>query len=172
MLRARALRARVWLFSLLLVAKNQPSDRPSAAETVVCRPSWPSDDSKYSLISGCYSLLPLLLNHASRRTLIRRRQLLVVSRQTAITGLRLFSVRLCGPSVERQGQGLEIGALGQCRMDRVIGIGAGDPQDAAGAAGIGEAAAHRLRELRRPGMERARCDEEEAVARGHGGSEP
>src|SRR5437764_11461922 len=58
-------------------------------------------------------------------------------------------------SVESQGQGLEVGALRQCRMDRVIGIGAGDPQDAAGAAGIGEAAAHRLGELRRADMKRA-----------------
>ena len=28
-------------------------------------------------------------------------------------------------SVDSQSQGLEIGGLGQCRMDRVIGIGAG-----------------------------------------------
>jgi hypothetical protein len=34
-------------------------------------------------------------------------------------------------------------------VDRVIGIGAGDPQDAAAAAGIGEPAPHRLGELLR-----------------------
>ena len=68
-------------------------------------------------------------------------------------------------SVESQGQGLEIGGLRQCRVDRVIGVGAGYPQDAAGAAGIGEAAAHRFGELRRIDMERAGSDEEDAAAR-------
>jgi hypothetical protein len=75
-------------------------------------------------------------------------------------------------SVESQGQGLQIGGLRQRRMDRVIGIGAGDPQDAAGAAGIGEPAAHRLGELRRADVERAGSDEEDAAARGHRGGEP
>jgi len=75
-------------------------------------------------------------------------------------------------SVESQGKGLQIGGLRQCRMDRVIGIGAGDPQDAAGASGIGEPAAHGLGEVGRTDMVRAGSDEEDAAARGHAGGEP
>src|ERR1700746_395482 len=56
-------------------------------------------------------------------------------------------------SVDGQGQGLEVSGLGQRRMDRVIGIGTGDPQDAAGAAGLGGGAAAPPRGPRPAGLD-------------------
>ena len=69
-------------------------------------------------------------------------------------------------SIELQRQRLEIGGLGQAGMYRMVERRAGAAQDAAGTAGIAQAAAHLLGEQRRIDEVRAGGDEEEAAARG------
>ena len=78
------------------------------------------------------------------------------ARQT-LTRLRL---------IEAEGQRLQIGALGQRRVHRVVGGGAGVLQDAGAAAGIGEAVPHRLGEFRRPDIVGAGGEEQEPAGRG------
>ena len=71
-----------------------------------------------------------------------------------------------------QGQRLQIGALGQCGVDRVVGAGAATAQDAAAAPGIGETVPHRVGELRGADIVRARGDEQKPAGRGQLRREP